>query len=212
MSMVACYRESVSTPTLAKADELALAAFTLFSTRGIAGVNMDQIAAGAGVTKGSLYWHYSSKKEVVLATCGLYYGQWRADIGQATASAALDVDKLRAAVEYSVRSCLLDDANRVFTTEIVALSLYDTEVRASWAGFLEETERYFLGMTHRAVGAGELLCDDVDSAVDLMIAAMEGIKQRALFSPQSCAPENELRTIERLMSLLGTRTDDAQIG
>ena len=87
---------------------------------------------------------------------------------QATASAALDVDELRAAVA-------------------------------------------FLGLTHRAVGAGELLCDDVDRAVDLMIAAMEGIKQRALFSPQSCAPENELRTIERLMSLLGTRTDE-QIG
>lgn len=209
MSMVACYRETVSTSTTAKADELARAAFTLFSTRGIAGVNMDQIAAGAMVTKGSLYWHYSSKKEVILATCSLYYRQWRSDIAAATASATSDVARLRAAVAYSVRSCLLDDANRVFTTEIVALSLYDAEVRASWAGFLEETERYFLGLTHRAVGAGELRCDDVDRAVDLMIAGMEGIKQRALFSPQSCAPENEQRTIERLMFLLGASAEPA---
>jgi len=43
---------------------LAAAAFDLFSQRGIARVRMDEIAAVAGVTKGSLYWHYQSKREV----------------------------------------------------------------------------------------------------------------------------------------------------
>ncbi|MCD2443238.1 TetR/AcrR family transcriptional regulator [Agromyces sp. SYSU K20354] len=191
--------------TSAKPDELALAAFELFSTRGIAGVNMDAIAAGAGVTKGSLYWHYASKKEIILAACNLYYRAWRRQILEATESSDRPAEKLEAAVAFSVRSCLLDDANRVFTTEIVAMSLYDSEVRASWAGFLDETERFFLGLTHRAVGAGELRCDDVDRAVDLMLAAMEGIKQIALFRPQACLPENEQRTCRRLMSLLGER-------
>lgn len=193
-----------SSPTVAKPDELALAAFTLFSTRGIAGVNMDAIAAGAGVTKGSLYWHYSSKKEVVLAACGVYYRLWREAITAATEQSTGAFAKVEAAVEYSVRSCLLDDANRVFTMEIVAQALYDQDVRVSWAGFLDEAERYFLGLTHRAVGAGELECDDVDSAVSVMFSAMEGIKQISLFRPQSCAPESELRIRAQLLSLLGT--------
>ena len=60
--MAKCYGSGVATISSAKPDELAAAAFALFSTRGIAGVNMDEIAAGAGVTKGSLYWHYASKK------------------------------------------------------------------------------------------------------------------------------------------------------
>ncbi|ANJ25905.1 TetR/AcrR family transcriptional regulator [Agromyces aureus] len=195
----------MTTNTSAKPDELAAAAFALFSTRGIAGVNMDEIAAGAGVTKGSLYWHYASKKEVVLAACNLYYRVWRNQIEGAIAGHERLADQLEAAVAYSVRSCLLDDANRVFTTEIVAMSLYDAEVRASWTGFLDETERFFLGLTHRAVGAREFRCDDVDRAVDLMLAAMEGIKQIALFRPQICLPENEQRTCRRLMSLLGER-------
>ena len=146
----------MTTATAAKAEELAQAAFDLFCSRGIDRVNLDEIAAAAGVTKGSLYWHYASKKEVVLAACDLYYARWREQIGAATGDAETAYGKLEAAIAYSVRSCLLDEANRVFSTEIVALSLYDTEVRASWAGFLDETERFFLGLTHQAVGRGEL--------------------------------------------------------
>jgi AcrR family transcriptional regulator len=191
-------------PSPQKADELAQAAFALFCSRGIDGVNLDQIAAAAGVTKGSLYWHYSSKKDVILAACDLYYTRWREEMAAATGPAATVFGKLEAAIAYSVRSCLLNDANRVFSTEVIALSLYDSDLRASWAHFQDEVDRFFLGLTHQAVGNGELLCEDVDRAVDLMIAAMEGIKQIALFRPQICAPQSEQRTCRRLMSLLGT--------
>lgn len=191
---------------LARPEALATAALELFSTRGVDGVSMDDIAAGAGVTKGSLYWHYSSKREIVLAACGQYYLRWRENMSAAVDSAGTAFGRLEAAVDFSVRSCLLDDGNRVFTTEIVAISLTDEDVRASWAGFLDETERLFLGLAHRAVGAGELECDDVDRAVDLLLAAMEGVKQMALFRPQYSEASKATRTTDGLLSLLGTRT------
>lgn len=191
---------------LARPEALATAALELFSTRGVDGVSMDDIAAGAGVTKGSLYWHYSSKREIVLAACGQYYLRWRENMSAAVDSAETAFGRLEAAVDFSVRSCLLDDGNRVFTTEIVAISLTDEDVRASWAGFLDETERLFLGLAHRSVGAGELECDDVDRAVDLLLAAMEGVKQMALFRPQYSEASKATRTTDGLLSLLGTRT------
>lgn len=164
---------------------------------------MDEIAAGAGVTKGSLYWHYSSKKEIVLASCDQYYGRWRAEITAARAEGGGPLGELTAAVNYSVRSCLLDGPNRIFTTEIVAMALYDEDVRASWAGFLQEVERLFLGLAHRAVGAGELDSDDVDRSVDFMIAAMEGIKQVALFHGWQGRGNVQERLAGQLMGLLG---------
>ncbi|UNK71865.1 TetR/AcrR family transcriptional regulator [Microbacterium sp. H1-D42] len=190
----------------AKAESLAIAAFELFSTRGIDGVSMDDVAARAGVTKGSLYWHYSSKKEIILAACVQYYARWRVQMAEATEQTSAPWDRVVAAVEFSVHSCLLDEANRVFTTEIVALALYDTEVRASWSGFLDETERLFLGLTHRAVGAGQLKCDDVDRAVELLLAAMEGVKQLTLFRPRYAAGDSAERTTRSLLSLLGAPT------
>src|SRR5690242_8985708 len=143
-------------PSPQKADELAQAAFALFCSRGIDGVNLDQIAAAAGVTKGSLYWHYSSKKDVILAAADLYYTRWREEMAAATGPAVTMVDKLEAAIAYSVRSCLLNDANRIFSTEVIALSVYDSDLRASWANFQDEVDRFFLGLTHQAVGNGEL--------------------------------------------------------
>ncbi len=195
----------VKTKARARPDELARAALALFSSRGVDGVSMDDIAAGAGVTKGSLYWHYSSKREIVLAACAQYYQRWRENMTAAVDVADTAFGRLEAAVDFSVRSCLLDDGNRVFTTEIVAISLTDEEIRASWSAFLDETERLFLGLTHRAVGAGEIECDDVDRAVDLLIAAMEGVKQMTLFRPQYADISKAARTTDRLLSLLGAR-------
>lgn len=187
----------------AKSGELAIAALELFSERGIDRVSMDDIAAAAHVTKGSLYWHYGSKKDVILAACRSYYARWRADIGAARTRDATPLAQLREAVRFSVHSCLFDSGNRVFTTEIVALSLADSDVRASWAGFLDETERLFLGLVHQAVGAGELECDDVDDAVALLLSAMEGLKQLMVFRPHDARPDREQRAVELLMSIAG---------
>lgn len=189
----------------ARPEELARAALELFSSRGVDGVSMDDIAAGAGVTKGSLYWHYSSKREIVLAACAQYYQRWREDMTAAVDAADTAFGRLDAAVDLSVRNCLLDDRNRVFTTEIVAIALTDEEIRASWAAFLDETERLFLGLTHRAVGAEELECDDVDGAVDLLMAAMEGVKQMTLFRPRRSDASAAARTTDQLLSVLGHR-------
>ncbi len=185
-----------------KASLLADAALTLFATRGIDGVSMDDIAAGAGVTKGSVYWHYSSKKEIILAACAQYYARWRVQMASVCDAEASPRAKVVAAISFSVRSCLLDESNRVFTTEIVALALYDAEIRASWSGFLDETERLFLGLAHRAVGAGGLQCSDVDQGVTLLMAAMEGIKQIALFRPHYGAVESADRVSHALLTLL----------
>ena len=57
--------------------KLAKSAFELFAQRGIKNVSLDEVAAHAGVTKGSLYWHYKSKKEVILAAAAYYYRRWQ---------------------------------------------------------------------------------------------------------------------------------------
>lgn len=186
-------------------DELAEAAFVLFSQRGIDGVNMDAIARGVGVTKGSLYWHYSSKKDVVLAACDVYYSRWRTDIAASVAAAATPYDRVEAAIRYSVRACLLDDGNRIFTTEIFALSLYDPEVRKSWAGFLGEAERFFLALTEDAVAQNELDEDRLAGRVRLMLSAMEGIKQDALFRPSIFAADSEDSVVAQLLDMVGPR-------
>ena len=177
-------------------------ALQLFGEHGIDRVSMDDIARGAGVTKGSLYWHFDTKREVILAAATLYYEVWRASMKEVIDHSPTPRDALEAAIEYSVRSCLLDRSNRVFTTELSTLSLHDDEFRASWAGFFDEALRLVLGLTHRAAGAGQIECDDVDTRVDLMLAAMEGLKQTSQFSPAIISRDREERLCQQLFDQL----------
>lgn len=182
-----------------KADQLVDCAFMLFSQRGIAKVNMDAIAAEALVTKGSLYHHFKSKKEVILAACNRYYHSWQRAVARELLEAGTADEKLELAIRYSVRSCLIDSRNRVFTMEILTLSLYDVEVRASWAQFYDTARNYYINLvadTFENSGDGDF--DYIEERVNLMLCTMEGIKQQALFEKKICSEKNE----ERISCLL----------
>src|SRR2546428_7055927 len=48
-------------------DELLAAALRVFARRGYREAGVDEIAAEAGYSKGALYWHFSSKEELLTA-------------------------------------------------------------------------------------------------------------------------------------------------
>ncbi|MGH3758274.1 ScbR family autoregulator-binding transcription factor [Actinophytocola sp.] len=53
------------------------AAAAVFDERGFAGASLSEILAKAGVTKGALYFHFSSKEELAMA---LIEEQWKAEL------------------------------------------------------------------------------------------------------------------------------------
>lgn len=188
---------------------LAERAFMLFGERGFDDVTIDEIAAQAGVTKGSFYSHYKSKREIVLAACQHYYRIYQNRVHTVIATLTDPVERLRAVVETSVRACVIDRSVRVFTTEIFALSLKDDQVRAGWLQFYDSVRELYVGLLTAAKTAGQTNVDDPRVAVDLMLAAIEGIKIRAVYEPQ-LACEREQRTIvDGLMSILIVTNADA---
>ena len=183
--------------------KLAAAAFGLFSQRGIARVRMDDIAAAAGVTKGSLYWHYQSKGEVIHAACKHYYQTWRAQMARETTRAKTPAARLERAIRSSVRTCLIDEHNRTFTLELFTLSLHDPDVRKGWRAFFDQVKTFYVTLLEAAAAAGEVAPGDPEKAVDLMLSAMEGYKLRALFEPELCARSAERRISAELLRLVG---------
>ena len=182
--------------------KLAASAFNLFATAGIHQINMDAIAANADVTQGSLYWHYKSKKEVIEAAAAHYYQNYFRQVNAEIAPAGDPMKRLTKVIEFSVRSCLLDEKNRVFTMEILTLSLYDKEIRKSWSQFYSSVREFYIGLVEAARAAGQLKTRDSRKAVDFLLEAMEGIKQRALFEPHICSKSEEKTIIEGLMEII----------
>lgn len=63
-------------------QQLIEAAIVVFSTRGVASTTLTDIAEAAGVTRGAIYWHFSSKSEIFnaiwdqqLPLCDLIFDQ-----------------------------------------------------------------------------------------------------------------------------------------
>jgi AcrR family transcriptional regulator len=182
--------------------KLAESAFDLFAQHGIRSVNLDEVAAHAGVTKGSLYWHYKSKKEVILAACNHYYRRWQQRAHAEIASESSPLKKLERLLRFTAQSCLFDRANRVFTTEVFALSLQDSDIRVSWGQFYDTARELFVGIVQAACAEGQLEVADPRRTVDWMLATLEGIKQRAAFEPEICTPDEREATTRGLLQMV----------
>jgi AcrR family transcriptional regulator len=184
-------------------ERLAASAIALFSTRGIGNVSVDDVAAKAGVTKGSLYWHYTSKDDLIKAACDHYYRLYHRRINAELAHIAGAAERLARAIEVAVRICLLDRENRVFTTEIFTLAVHNKELSRSWRQFSDSVREFYIGLLRAAVVAGELKSPDPEQAVDFMLSAMEGLKLRAQHEPHLCSRQSERSIVANLKRSVG---------
>jgi AcrR family transcriptional regulator len=181
---------------------LAECAFALFGERGFDDVTIDEIAAKAGVTKGSFYSHYKSKREIILAACQHYYRMYQKCVHSEIAALTDPLERLRTVIETAVRTCVIDSSTRVFTTEIFALSLKDEQVRAGWLQFYDSVREHYIGLLTAVQAAGQASAANPRTAVDLMLAAIEGVKVRAVYEPHIACEEEQRTIVEGLMSIL----------
>jgi AcrR family transcriptional regulator len=182
---------------------LAQSAFELFADTGFSNVNLDQIAARAGVTKGSLYWHYKNKKALILAACQHYYRQWQQEVQAAIARASDPQERLQRALTFSVDSCIIDRRNRLFTTGIFMLMQEDADVRASWTQFYSSVREFYVGLVTAVYLRGMPEGGDARRDTDLMLEAMEGLKLRAGFEPHIAAPLERRAIVDSLLGIFG---------
>jgi AcrR family transcriptional regulator len=189
--------------------KLAESAFQLFSRHGVKQVNLDQVAGNAGVTKGSLYWHFRSKHDVVKAACLHYYGSYHRRMNEEISPIVDPLERLEHTLRYAVRTCLLDAGNRIFTMEVFTMSVHDEDIRRGWQQFYDSVRSFYVGLVKSAIVAGELQVEDPEQAVNVMLATMEGIKLRALFEPEICTAVEENRIVDSLRDILGFRQSHA---
>ncbi|MCX7818666.1 MAG: TetR/AcrR family transcriptional regulator [Kiritimatiellae bacterium] len=189
-------------------QRLAEAAFLLFAERGFDGATLDEVAAAAGVTKGSLYCHFENKLDLMLAACRHYYRCWEAGIHTAIATARTPAERLRRALVFSVASCVADHRNRRFTTGIFMRMQHDAAIRSSWAQFYASVREFYIGLVRAAQAAGELPPGDARRQVDLMLEAMEGLKVRAGFEPAVAEPSEQAATVDALYGIFARPTEE----
>lgn len=153
-------------------------AYRVFSDLGFSGASLDQIAEDAGLTKGAVYWHFSSKNDLFLALFDLRLSKLN-DIMPDMSQLAIDVDNpqetLTALLEAQLAFALADPHWPRLYLEFLAQSR-DADIQQKLTAALQSIQhqtgeliRYLqeAGLISRQIQAGTL--------ASLFISILDGI-------------------------------------
>ena len=101
-----------------------------------------------------------------------------------------------------MQTCVGDDRSRVFTTEVFALSLQDDEVRRGWTQFYDSVREMYVGLVLALHANGATNVASPRQAVNLMLAAIEGIKMQAAIAPGLDAPDEQQLLVDGLFGIV----------
>jgi len=183
-------------------QEILTVAAELFGERGYAAVSLDDVAERLDVTKGSLYYYFASKDELVSAAIETLGRAWTGRL------AALPTDgppaqRLRALVREHVTVAVREHPTtlRLFLVP----DDWPPPQRAAIKELRRAHDRVFRDVVEQGVAAGEFTVVDVDTTLHCLHAAMTQapVWYGALGgAPLEAAVE---RLVATLMMLLGAR-------
>lgn len=179
-------------------DALVAAARDLFGQHGYDATSIEAILTAAGVARGALYHHFSTKAELFDAVLD----RETATLADAAAQAARPVrdplESLRAGCDTYLRQALDPAVQRIV--------LIDPPAVVGWARWRELDHKHTLGgltiSIRRLADAGRADPDEVDMLAHVVLAAVAEI---ALFVATAPKPKTALRSGKRTLDTVLTR-------
>ena len=172
-------------------DDLLSAALRVFARRGYREAGVDEIAAEAGYSKGALYWHFSSKAEVLDALLDERVDAPMREKIALLASAPPEQDMSVEASRTFARQVAEQREALVLEREYWSLAIRDPELRARYAERQTELRRELAtAMEARAehLGTPELTMPAEDVA-RIVMGIIGGLTIDELIEPGSVRPE-----------------------
>ena len=155
----------------ARPHELLDAALSLFVERGFAATRSEEVAARAGVSKGTLYLYFPSKEDLFKAVVRTYLSAPIAE-GQALADNYVGsmADLLRTLIRILWTHIGLTDAGSICKVVIGEVRNFPDLAQFYLSEVIEPTHRLLAGTLQRGIDRGEFRPIPVDAAVPALIA------------------------------------------
>lgn len=184
-------------------ERILQAALKCFLRKGYNATTMDDIVAESELSKGTLYWYFDSKNELVNAALmsvaeGLSQGTAEIQDSYSTAS-----DKLRAISQAAVN--IGEEASGFFSLflEFWASSSRREELGHVWLDLLEEYQDAIADIIEEGIASGEFRPVDAEPLVWALLAAYDGMAAYLMLKPDlDLAQINEAFTDVLIKGLL----------
>ena len=192
--------------------ELIAVARRLFGERGYSDVGTEEIVRTAGVTRGALYHHFDSKRELLAAV----YEEVEAELTERIATQAFagekapktPLDALQLGAELFLDACLEPEVQRIV--------LLDAPAVLGWERWREIASRYGLGLIEgslqAAMDAGSIPEQPVRPLAHVLMGALDEAAMLVGRSDDGGATRGEVgRTLRGLLDALAAGNPVARI-
>ena len=175
----------------ARPQELLDAALQVFVERGFAAARMEQVAALAGVSKGTLYLYYASKEDLLKAVIReRLSNEIEAGAAFVARHAGSNADLLRAIFEHWWLRVYDSPAAGVFKLIVTEVRSFPEIAEYYHREIVAPGEQLIGGVLERGIAAGEFRAVDVPSAVHSLVLPMVMLCVHK-HSLGACAPAEE---------------------
>jgi len=161
------------------------AATTLFAERGFRETSVQAIGDRAGVSRGSIFWHFGSKEGLLWAVVKQSFEAWEAEVLVPDVGTAIGVEAIRRALSAHRRFLTeRGEALRLFYVLMFEALGPHPELVREFAALHARLRELTVGWIREAIDAGEIR-DDVDpaSVVIFITGALGGLAYQWLLDP-----------------------------
>ena len=166
-------------------EALIQAAMDLFAERGYRGTSVQAIGDLAGVSRGSIFWHFGSKEGLLWAVVERAFAEWESDVLVPDVGRATGVEAMRRALAAHRRFLTeRSEALRLFYLLMFEALGPHPELAQEFARLHMHLREMTVGWMQQAIDAGELRNDvDATAVVILITGALGGLAYQWLLDP-----------------------------
>ncbi|MER5177242.1 TetR/AcrR family transcriptional regulator [Streptomyces sp. NPDC002896] len=186
-------------PTEVRRRLIVEAAVPLIAERGYASVGVRDVAAAAGVSVGTVTYHFGSVQEILSEAMVLHIERYYAALSEAAVHATSGAEALRLLID----ALFTEDTDRHWRMWFDYWSAGDQEPDQAFArGQAARYEAWYSqirALVERGVADGELVCEDLDGFTVRFAALADGLALQRLRQAPPLSTEDARRHLNRLV-------------
>ncbi len=181
------------------------AAAAMLAQKGYHGMTMDDIVSKSGLSKGTLYWYFKSKKEIILAIMSRHLEEAKIRTYSSLEGVNTFSEQIQVILNdmVNMHECAPNEDSRnrqiQLTTEFWRQAAVDPEVNAKMSATYEWQTELGQKLVRAAVARGEICEVDATALSDVLIAMLDGLSLRWLLNPNGVDLVRSAQALHKMM-------------
>jgi len=178
------------------------AALRIFSEKGYAGATMDDVISVAGVSKGSIYWHFKSKRELFIELLDFWFEGLIGQLEAIFRGGGSAIERIHRCAEISMNITTEDDLFLRAFMEFFNVGLKDPKFRENLKRNYKKMTDLTAEVIREGIASGEFGVSDAERNAVAIIAYLDGFMMRLMLEQELATEENSRfmrRFIERAL-------------